>query len=40
LRPDQFGFWEAVEFNTVDFVEPNIVVDAVEKLLAQHKDMV
>jgi len=33
LRPDQFGLWETVDFNINDFVEPNAVIDAVEKLL-------
>lgn len=33
LRPDQFGLWESVDFNINDFVEPNAVIDAVEKLL-------
>ena len=34
LRSDQFGLWESVDFCAQDFVDPNVVIDAVEKLIA------
>lgn len=33
LRPDQFGIWESPEYNAEAFVDPDIVVDAVNSLL-------
>lgn len=33
LRPNQFWWWEQCEFNQESFVEPQIVLDALEKLI-------